>query len=265
MLVFSPKQVACMRIFFTMVLFLPFLPRSLRQVPTNRIKYIFLIGFFGSGIPPFLFTAAQTHLNSATAGILNSLTPLFTLLIGMAVFGVAFTRNRLAGVIAGFLGAVSLIAHTAPTNIGEQNSNYFYGIYIVLATICYGFSMNLIKAKTQNLSPLAINSIVFGILGVPAGAYLFSTDFVGRLQNIPGAWQAASSVFVLALFGTAIASVMYYRLAQRTDALFSSMTTYFMPIMAIFWGFFDGEQLDWHYGLGLLLILVGVYLVQKKT
>lgn len=258
---FSAPQVAALRIFFAMLVFLPFMPRAILRVKREELLPIWTVGLFGNAIPPFLFTAAQTHLNSATAGILNSLTPLFTLLVGLAGFGMIFSRQKLLGVLVGFAGAVSLIIHTAQ---GNAASDYAYGGYVILATICYGISINTVKARCQNISPITINAISFATWGVFITAYLFSTDFVHRSQTVPEAPVAIMSLIALSLFGTAIASMIYFRLAQRTDALFSSMTTYLMPIVSIGWGILDGESIDAAYFIGIALILAGIYLVQRK-
>ncbi len=257
---FSAPQVAAMRIFFAMIFFIPFLPRALHTVKREQLIPIWTVGFFGSAIPPFLFTTAQTHINSATAGILNALSPLFTLLVGLVAFGMVFSQRKLWGVLIGFVGAASLIVHTAT---GNTLSDYSYGGYVVLATFCYGISINTVSTKCQNISPYTINALSFATWGVFAATYLFSSDFLYRCQTHPQAISALWALIILSLFGTAIASIIYYRLAQRTDALFSSMTTYLMPIVSIGWGIWDGENIDCWYFLGIGLILSGIYLVQK--
>lgn len=261
LLAFSAPQVASLRIFFTALIFLPFLPRALRQARREDLLPILTVGFFGSALPPFLFTAAQTHINSATAGILNALSPLFTLLVGLAAFGLAFNRQKLLGILIGFVGAASLIIHTAQ---GSQASDYSYGGYVVLATLCYGISINTVTAKCRHLSPFTINAISFSTSGIFISAYLFSTDFLTRCQTQPDAATSLLALFILSLFGTAIASIIYFKLAQRTDALFSSMTTYLMPIVSIILGILDGEAIDMIYFMGIGLILSGIYLVQKQ-
>lgn len=261
---YTPQQVACMRIAFTMFLFLPFLPRVFATLHKKDWLPLASVGLLGNTIPPFLFTAAQTHLNSATAGILNALTPLFTLIMGLIFFKYVFSRNKFMGILLGLLGAVLLIIHTAPAGTG-QSSNYFYGIFIVIATMCYGTSANIVKTYCQHVPPVLISTVSFCTWGFLALAYLFSSDVVERFQTQPTALMALGSVATLALLGTAIATILFYRLMQRTDVLFASTVTYLMPIMAVVWGILDGEAVDWSYFVGIGLILGGVYLVQKPV
>lgn len=259
---YTPRQVACMRIAFTMLIFLPFLPSAFRTLRKKDWLPLVSVGLLGNTIPPFLFTAAQTQLNSATAGILNSLTPLFTLLMGLLFFGFSFNRNKLMGVLMGLLGAALLIVHTAPAG---TSGNYFYGIFIIVATMCYGTSANIVKTYCQHIPPVLITTVSFCTWGILALTYLLSSDIFVRFQTQPTALMALGSVAILSIMGTAIATLLFYRLTQRTDALFSSTVTYLMPIMAVWWGILDGENVDWTYLVGILMILLGVYLVQKPT
>lgn len=258
---FSAPQVAALRIFFAMLVFIPFMPRAFKDLKPGQLRTIWTVGFFGNALPPFLFTAAQTHINSATAGILNALSPIFTLIIGLIAFGMVFNVQKLMGVLVGFLGAFSLIIHTAQ---GNSASDYSYGLLVVLATVCYGISINMVKARCQDISPITINAISFASWGLWVTIYLFSGDFVHRCQTEPNAQVAIMSLITLSLFGTALASIIYYYLAQRTDALFSSMTTYLMPVFSIAWGVWDGESVDMVYFLGILFIFAGIYLTQRK-
>lgn len=262
LVVFSANQVAAMRIFFAFSSLLPFIFPYIKNVKRKDWLPIAGVALFGSGIPPFLFTAAQTELTSAAAGILNSLTPFFTLLIGILLFGVMLHWKKLLGVGLGFLGAILLIIYSAPEGV---TNNYWYGIYVVLASICYGISVNIIKTYCQHIHPMTLNVSIFSLLGLPIIIYLFLVDanFVATFA-IEGAWLACFYIFILALLGTSFASIIFFKLTQNTNALFASTVTYLSPIVAVLWGIGDGEAISWAYWVGMLLILMGVYVTSRK-
>ncbi len=260
--VFSDFQVANMRIFFSMLTLLPLALFYLQKVSRKDLIPIALVAVIGSGIPPFLFTIAQTQITSAATGVLNALTPLFALIVGILVFKNAFHRKQFTGVLVGFIGAISLLL-MAPTL--DEGGNHWYGLFVVAATICYAFSVNVIKKYCQNISPITLNILVFSIIGPFAGIMLFSTDFVSLLSTGPKAWEAFAYVLILAVLGTAFATILFFQLVQQTDAIFASTTTYLIPIVAVLWGLFDGESIGWEYLIGLGLILSGVYLVSSKA
>ncbi|MFK7903754.1 MAG: DMT family transporter [Chitinophagales bacterium] len=259
---FSPTQVATMRVFFTMIAMSPFIAMAFKHIRRKDLLPVAIVALMGNGIPPFLFTAAQVKLSSAAAGILNSLTPIFVFLFGVLFFKMTFKLNRLLGVGLGFVGAVSLILFAAPQSLTGE-SEYIYGLYIVGASLCYSISANTVKSYCQNIHPIALNMGVFLIVGPFAGLYLFSTDFLQVLQTHPEAWSSFGYIIILAIFGTAIATILFFKLTQKTDALFSSTVTYLIPIFALFWGFLDGEMIGWSYLVGLTCILSGVYLAGK--
>ncbi len=259
---YSSTQVASLRIFLTTLAMLPFLLTGFRKIRRQDLLPLFIVAVAGNGIPPFLFTAAQVHISSAAAGVLNSLTPIFVLLFGILFFKMAFKWNRLFGVALGFMGAASLILFSTPQSTVVQNE-YFYGLFIIGASLCYAVSVNMVKTYCQHIHPITINLAVFLMVGPFAGVYLFSTDFVTLLQTHPLGWSSFGYIVILAVFGTAIATVIFFQLTQKTDALFASTVTYLIPIVAVFWGLMDGETIGWTYAIGLVGILGGVYLARQ--
>jgi len=260
LIVFSSGQVGALRIFTAALSILPLVPYSLKRFEKKDTKTILIIALLGSGIPPFLFTIAQTQISSALTGLLNTLTPLFTFLLGLFFFGIAFKTKKLLGVLMGMMGGVFLIIFSAPSG---DSSNNLFSLFVILATLCYAANANIIKTYAQNIPPLIINTIGFLFIGPLAGIFVFSTDFVDKMQT-PGAWSALGYITILGVIGTSLANLLYFKLTQRTNALFASTVTYFIPLIAIFWGFLDGETIDWTYPVGLTFILAGVYLTSRK-
>ena len=262
LVVFSPVQVACLRIFLSMLAMSPLIFSSIKQIKKSDLPVIATIAVIGSFIPAFLYATAQTQLDSSVTAILNSLTPLFTLIIGLFFFKMSFQWAKMIGVVFGLLGAINLVIQT---NSNFDVPNYKFALLVIFGTICYGTSINLVKIYCQKIPPIALNVILFSMIGPLAGLLLFATtDFVNVMQTAEGAWQALGYVTLLGVFGTALATIIFFKLAQQTDALFSSTVTYLIPIVALFWGFLDGETIGLSHILGLCLILLGVYLAGKS-
>lgn len=260
--VYSASQVATMRMFFSFLFLLPLTIRNFHKVPVKFLLLITLVGLLGNGLPAILFANAQTKLSSSTAGVLNSLTPLFTLIVGVAFFKQHFSSTKITGIVIGMVGAIVLIVFKGN---GSVETNYQYGSYIFLATICYAWSVNLIKNYLHELPAIAISATALLFIGPAYGYYLFAhTDFTYKTLHEVGAGQALGFVLLLALFGTAISLVLFNKLVQVTTPVYAASVTYLIPIVAMFWGFIDGEPISYIQLIGLVGILLGVYLANKN-
>ena len=218
-----------------------------------------LMGLSGSGIPAFLFTEAETQVSSSVAGILNGLTPLFVLLIGIAFFRMKFSLLKMAGILLGFAGCAALILFSKGE---EASTDAYYAMLIVVATFLYGLSNNIISKFLQGCNPILMTGVAMALMGPFAFAWLITTDFTTRLHEAH-AMPALASSMALGAIGTSIALVTYNYLIQTTGALFGSTVTYFMPLVAIAWGMADGETIGAMDFVALAAILFGVYLVRR--
>jgi drug/metabolite transporter (DMT)-like permease len=220
-----------------------------------------LIGLCGSALPSLLFALAQQHISSSVAGILNSLTPLCTLLLGIFVFRASFAASKLAGVLLGLFGAAALIVFNQTGNLqGEAG----YALLVVLATVCYAVNANLVATIFRDLTSLQISMVGFTLVGVPSFIYLvLATDFFTVMSTHPQAWQAFGYVALLSLVGTVVSTLLYFQLIQKTNPIFATTVTYLMPLVSVIWGVLDGEWIGWHHLAGMGLILAGVYLSRK--
>nr|WP_258179064.1 DMT family transporter [Pontibacter ummariensis] len=260
LVVFSSGEVGALRMAIACLSLLPFAIQHLRAVAPDKWKYLAGAGMLGNFIPAFLFAYAETRLASGLAGVLNSLTALFTLLIGAMLFRQPITWMRMLGIVVGFIGTVVLIFSG---NGSTDLDNKYFGLYIVLATVCYGASVNIIKHRLQGTKPIIISSLAMLLVGPLALGYLFTTEVTYKLQHIPGAWEAFMYIAILAVVGTAMALVLFNKLIHISTTLFASSTTYLIPIVALMWGVLDGETIQlWHY-VGMVVILAGVYIVNR--
>ena len=256
----EPMQVGSLRIIFAAIFLLIIGFRNLPIIPLHQWKYLALTALFGTFIPAFLFAIAQTQIDSSVSSILNSLTPLNTLIIGTLLFGLQFKRIQINGVFIGFLGTTLLILNGA---IHHPEQNYYYAILVLIATICYATNVNLIKRYLSDLSPLSISTGNFTVMLVPALVILFSSGFMDTIHKV----EVQNSVFfvmILGIVGTGIANIIFFKLIQISSPVFATSVTYLIPIVAFFWGMLDQEMLTLVQLVGALIILFGVYLTSKK-
>jgi len=260
LLSFTSMQVASFRIFISFTLLIPLAIRRLKKIKKKHIFPLMVVGFLGNGIPAFLFTTAQTRVSSSMAGILNALTPLFALLVGLIIYKVRFIWPNILGIIVGLFGAAGLVVIGADFNFEAKN---LYPLLIVLATLFYAFSVNMIKQKLSDLDSITIISVAFIFIGPFAGMYLLGTDYSKALSS-PDWIQNFAYIFLLAMFSSVVANIFFNSLIHHTSALFASSVTYVIPIVAISWGLLDGETILLTQLAAIAAILMGVYLVNKK-
>lgn len=261
--VYTPGQVAALRIVIAGTLLLPFTFVQLRHTRRELLGYAALVGILGNGIPAYLFSLAETQLNSSTAGTLNALQPLFTLLIGAVVFHVSLTRVKVAGVVIGLVGAVMLALRNGGS--GEPTQNLLYGLLIMVATIMYAISTNIIRYKLHSLRAIQLTSLSLPMVALPYLLYLFTTDFTERFVSVPGAFSSLGYIAILASLGTTFSVILFNRLIQQSGPLFASSVTYIIPVVALGWGIMDGEPLGPLHIVGMGAILAGVYLVNRAS
>lgn len=258
LLIYTPGQVAGIRMSVAALASFVFASRRLKQIEYSKLKYMAVVGWVGSGLPALLFATAQTRISSYLAGMLNALTPVFTLMLGSLFFRSTFRSIQVAGVMIGFIGAAGLIFVRSG---GGLQSDAAFAALIVIATCCYGISVNTIKSFLGGQDALLISAVALFLVGIPYAVYLFSTDFVYRLSEVPGGIRAFLSLALLSVMGTAVSNVLYFKLVKISGPLFASAVTYLMPVIALGWGLADGEQLHPLHLPAMLLILAGVGLI----
>ena len=259
---FTPLQLGSLRIIITALLLFLVGFKSLKNLPKNTLKWIFISGFLGTFFPAFLFAYAETEIDSAIASILNSIVPINTIFFGFLAFKMHSSKRQVLGVLTGFAGTFLLITNGASIN---PNQNYWYAFLVIIATVMYAFSINIIKRHLQNVSPIAIAVGNFAIIIIPAFIVLiFSGFFTSQVIQGPDFTISLFYIFLLSLFGTAIAKVLFNNLVQISTPIFASSVTYMMPIIAVSWGVLDGESFGFWQGVATVIILLGVYLANSK-
>lgn len=257
---FSPEQAGALRILLASLVLLPLSVKNLKNLKKKDLPSLLIAGFIGSFFPAFLFMVAETQINSSLAGMLNSLTPVFTLLVGLLLHKTGFRWMQVAGLSLGLLGAAGLIMSGDDFSLGTVNG---YAFYIVIATLFYGISINQIKARLSHLTGIQITSLSFLFIGPVALVYLLTTDFAPVLAS-PDWPMHLLALATLGMLGTALAMLLMNSLIRYASAVAASSVTYIIPIFAILWGVFDGEKVTGLHLVCMAVILGGVYLISRK-
>ncbi len=260
---FTSDEVAGLRIAIAFLVLVPFIFKHLKSVNLKKDwKGLVLMGVFGNLLPAFLFTKAETQISSSLTGMLNALTPLFTILIGILVFKTKVQRYQLIGVAIGLIGALFLLGFNSDA---EQSKNVNYSLLVVAATFCYAISVNGIKKYLSHVNSVAASVWSFTIIGPIAIIYLFmNTDFQTHLTQHPNGYSALGFICLLSVFGTAIAIILFNTLIKQAGTIFSSSCTYLIPIVAIGWGLLDNEVVTMVQFFSVGIIILGVWLINKK-
>lgn len=256
----SALQVGSFRIIFASLFLLLIGFKSLKKISRRQWKFVAVTSVFGTFIPAYLFAIAETEVNSSIVAILNSLTPLNTLVLGIIAFGITFQKRQVLGVVVGLVGSLLLVL-SGDSAAGENN--YLYLVLVVIATLSYAINVNLIKKYLHDLNSLSITTGNFAILLLPA-LIILSTTNISQKIHFADTQHSIMFVLILGVLGTGIANVVFFKLIQMSSPVFATSVTYLIPIVAFFWGLLDNEMLTPIQSVGAFIILIGVYLSAKK-
>lgn len=257
---FSAEQSAALRVSIAFLFMLPFLFKNFKKLPKEKIKFIIIVGVIGNLIPALLFALAEKELESSVTGMLNGLTPLFALMIAVYIFSYKIKYFQIIGILIGFAGTIILSLVNTSGNFGSLN---IYALLVVTATLCYAISLNIIAVHLNEVSAITVSSLALATIGPVSLIYLLSTDFISLMISHPAAMKSFTAILILGVVGTAIGIMLYTRLIQTTSVFFAGIVTYLIPVVAVFWGLIYGEKIFALHFAGLLLILTGVYFVNK--
>lgn len=262
LLVFNPYEIGALRMGISGLALLYFGIPSLRKMNRNTLLWTTLTGCVGNFIPAFLFPIAQTRVSSSMAGILDSLVPVFVLLLGFIFFGIRSRLVQFLGAFIGFGGAAFLMYLSEKNTEGSQLE---FTLLIILATAMYALAALIVKQKLSHVPSLELSSAAISIWMIPSFITLFFSGFYTSIEFNPQTWEALGYLSILAVLGTAICGILYYKLIQEVSPVFASTVTYLLPVVAVIWGLVDGERFTFLYLIGGLLILTGIYLIREKN
>lgn len=261
----NASQIASLRIFAAGVVFVPFAFFHFSKIPRQKMSTVILSAVFGNLIPAFLFAGAMTKIDGSLGGILNSLTPICVVVIGILFFKDKIKAQKITGVIIGFIGLVLLTISpvlTGEKNISFDNMNYLF--LILGATLLYGINVNMVSHYLKGLNPIHVATVSLAFMTIPSGIVLWQQDITQLdFHKIDVRYAVMASVG-LGVLGSAIATALFYILVQKAGGLFASLVTYGIPFIALFWGFLDNEKITVIEISCLMIILFGVYLANRS-
>ncbi|MBA4848797.1 EamA family transporter [Emticicia sp. BO119] len=256
---FTPVQIGALRIMSAGLVFLPLIISRRKEYPKEKTRYFVASGFLGYLLPAFLFALAGTKVNSSLIGTLNSATPLFVLIVGALFFQQIIRRSQVFGLILGFVGSIILILSVSKDGLSFNNP---YALLVILSALMYGFNVNITGKYLSTINPVLLSAWTLCGVAVLAGITLFSTDFLSRINT-----HAINPLFLVILLGainSGVAAIIFNYILQIASPVFASSVTYLIPVVATMMGFLDGEPISLNHYFGMSIILVGVYLINKK-
>ena len=258
----TPLQLGSLRLLITTIALLMVGYRSLRGLSKYHLKWLAITGYVGTFFPAFLFAFAQQFIDSAIAAILNALTPLLTIIFGLLFFRIDILKKQYFGVGLGLLGSIGLVWGGLQT---ASNINPIYTLLILAASCCYAINIHFIKIHLAQVGVMAITLGNFVFMAPAALVVLICSDFfTPQTLSHPEIYPAIGYITILALAGSAFAKYLFNKFVKITSAVFASSVTYTLPVVALFWGVYDGEVITQFQLLSTAVILVGVYLSHTK-
>ena len=256
------SQLGSLRIIFSSIFIFLIAWKNIFTIKKIEWKWITISAFLGSFFPAFLFAFAEKEIDSSVASIINSIVPLNTLILGMIIFKIESTKRQIIGVLVGFFGTYLLISSGLKLN---PDQNYNYAGLVILCSFLYALNVNIIKKYLQHLSALTITVGHFTAIILPAVLVFLFSDFEFSSLEKDEVKTSIFYVFILALFGTALAKIIFNKLIKISSPVFASSVTYSMLIVSIFWGIVDGEKFSIYQLIATIIIVFGVILTNKKA
>ena len=257
----TPIQLGGLRIVFASLILFIFGFQSLKTVQRKDVKWIIAAGLLSSFFPPFLFAIAQTEIDSGVTSIFNSVVPLLTTGVGILAFGAIVSRRQVLGVVIGLLGTVALILAGMEF---KPDRNYAYATLILISALGYAININIVKSRLAHLTPLSVTTASFGVAFLPSLVIIFFSGFLEDVQSKPEINTAIWYLLALAVIGTAAANILFNKLIHLSSPIFAASVSYLIPIVAVLWAILDGEVMNAYQLFGGVIILLGVWLVNRK-
>jgi drug/metabolite transporter (DMT)-like permease len=254
-------QIGALRIFFAGLVFFPFALFHVRSIPVKKLLLVLLSGLLGNLLPAFLFAVAiEKKIDSSLAGILNSLTPLLVVMLGAIFFKNKLEQKKVVGVMVGLAGL--LLLTLSKNGISLENGGY--ASLILLATLFYAINVHLAARFLKDIHPLKMATVSLAGMSIPAAIVAWQQQTFQLMWQTESSRMAVGATALLGVAGSAIATVLFYALIKRSGALFASLVTYGIPVVAIAWGIVAKEPVTIVQVGCLTMILGGVWIANRS-
>lgn len=254
--IFTHTQVAAVRMCTAALFLLPIAIGALKKLQWKNTWKLAIVGLLGNFAPAFLFTFAETGISTGYAGMLNSCTPIFALIIGFIVFQNRLNNWQILGVIIGTSGIVGLTLSGQNVSL---NGNWIHVGAVVIATLGYAISLNTIKYTLQHLKSTEITALSFLIILIPGIPAVYFSGTLDTIATNPHAMTGLGFIAILSIVGTAFAVILFNRLIANASILFASSVTYLIPVVALLIGLGFNEEINFAQITSMLVILSGVF------
>lgn len=225
------------------------------RVSARQFCTIAVAGTINSTAPFLLISWGETSVPSGLASVLNSTTPMFTLLLaGTILQDEPITRARLFGVLVGFGGVVVLLARDL-SGSGHWSAIAGQGA-IIVASMCYAAGAVFVRKTLRGIPSMTIATYVLLVSAAESLAFslMFSPPPVFSMS--PKVWLAVAWLGVL---GSGLAFTCAYFVLEHWGASRYTMVTYVLPVVGLALGaIFLREVIDWHIVVGSVLVLGGI-------
>lgn len=257
----TPLTIVLYRVGLASLLLLGFVQITGRKMPKNPgIWGAFLvIGSLNNVIPFSLIAWGQTHIDSSLAAILNATTPVFSVVLAHFLTKEEFlTKNRLAGVLFGWMGVAVLIGIESIGGVGMKIAGQ---VAVLGAAFLYAVAA-IFGRRFKDLDPVVVSAgMLTGstIIMIPL-AFIFEHPFA--LDPTPATWAA---IIALAAISTALAYIIYFHVLSKAGATNILLVTFLIPVSAIFLGMMIlGETPGWNAFAGMALIFTGLIFIDGR-
>lgn len=249
--VLGPVWLIELRVLIAGIVLLPLLVRlKAGSVIRANLKSLFLVGCLNSALPFLLLAFASVSLPAGYTSILNATTPLFGMVVATLWYQEKLTLGRLLGLGLGFVGVVILIGWQTLAMTPTVVASVVAGL---LAAVAYAFAAPYAKRQLTGVSPLVtttVSQLSAAIALIPLLPF-----------TIPTAMPPANVMLVvlaLAVFSTALAYILYFRLIQNVGSSKALTVTYLVPAFAMVWGWAAlNEPITVAMVMGCSFILLG--------
>lgn len=262
--VFNPFEAAAIRISLSALILGPLVWSRLKNISLGDWKLLLAAGFFGNGLPAFLWAGAQQGLDSAFGGLLNATTPIFTFFVSLLFFRQMPGFKAWMGLALGVLGMVVFFM-LAGRKAGVGHFSFRHALMGVGGAACYGVSLNIVRHRLRHLPPFLITGTPFIVMGVVAAGLLLLLSDVPALFHRPHVMEGLGYLLVLSAVASGLGVWLFNHLIRHTGALFASTVTYLIPLFALLWGSAFGEPLHVFVWPVLALIFSGIFLIQRDS
>jgi len=260
---FPPAWVALLRLSFGAVFLWSVLLLRRRTLPPRRlIVPLLLVALFNNAIPFCLFALGEQTVPSGIAAVLNATTPIWTLLLTLALQSTRTTRYTIAGVLLGFAGVMVVVfSHGGESHEAVTTGQFYLGVlFIALASLGYAIATVIAKSRLKGLDPIGLATTQLSL------AWLMILP-VATLGPHPVAIDRSSiwAAILLGVAGSGIAYLLYYDLLSRVSSTHVTAVTYLLPIWGLFWGYVAHEPILWTAYVGVLIVIAGLVLMNRSA